>query len=69
MQDGLHAKTITLKYKLNGNDVIIDLNLNENLTPDGHFLRYQTPTGDKIVQNFTKTDINLCHYKVSVAFQ
>lgn len=47
--------------------MIIDLILNENLTPGGHFLRYQTPTGDQIVQNFTKTDIDLCHYKVSLS--
>lgn len=27
-------------------------------------MRYQTPDGGKIVQNFTKTDVDLCHYKV-----
>ncbi len=47
-------------------DVIIDLKLNDNLIPQGHFMRYQLPNGTDVVQHFTKTDIDLCHYKVSV---
>lgn len=45
--------------------MIIDLNLNDNLIPKGHFVRYQLPNGDKVIKNFTKTDVDLCHYQVS----
>lgn len=45
--------------------MIIDLKLNDNLIPQGHFMRYQSPNGPDVVQHFTKTDIDLCHYKVS----
>lgn len=47
-------------------DVIIDLKLNDNLIPQGHFMRYQSPNGTDVVQYFTKTDIDLCHYKVRI---
>lgn len=66
LEDGSHADHITLSYKHQGNDVIVDLHLNDNLIPHDHFLRYQTPNGGKVVQRFTKTDIDLCHYKGTV---
>lgn len=47
--------------------MIIDLKLNDNLIPQGHFMRYQLPNGTDVVQHFTKTDIDLCHYKVSTS--
>lgn len=46
------------------NDVMLDLRINDNLIPHNHFLRYQASNGDKIIKNFTKTDIDLCHYQV-----
>lgn len=45
--------------------MIIDLKLNDNLIPKGHFVRYQLPNGDKVIKKFTKTDVDLCHYHVS----
>lgn len=45
--------------------MIVDLKLNHNLIPKGHFVRFQLPNGDRIIKNFTKTDIDLCHYHVS----
>lgn len=46
--------------------MIIDLKLNDNLIPQGHFMRYQLQNGTDVVHHFTKTDIDLCHYKVSI---
>lgn len=46
--------------------MIIDLQLNEDMIPQGHFLSYQIPDGGKIIKNFTKTDVDLCHYLVSL---
>lgn len=65
LQDGSHAQSITIKFQLNNKYVILDLNLNENLLPVGHFMRYQLPSGDKIIEIMKKTDIDLCHYNVS----
>lgn len=64
-QDGLHATHIHLIYEHNNKDVILDLHLNDNLIPIGHFVSYQQPNGDKAIKNFTKTEIDLCHYHVS----
>lgn len=65
IQDGLHTLHITIKYKLNATDVILDLQLNDNMIPEGHFLKYQLPNGDRVVKNLTKTEVELCHYQVS----
>lgn len=65
-QDGLHATHIHLIYEHNNKDVILDLHLNDNLIPKEHFLSYQEPNGDKTIKNFTKTDIDLCNYQVSL---
>lgn len=65
-QDGLHTTQIHLQYKHNSKDVILDLQLNDNLIPLEHFMSYQLPNGDKAIKNFTKTDIDLCHYHVSI---
>uniref|UniRef100_A0A336MLR0 CSON003023 protein n=1 Tax=Culicoides sonorensis TaxID=179676 RepID=A0A336MLR0_CULSO len=62
-ESGLHASHLTLHYIHHGKNVIIDLNLNDNLIPKGHFIKYQLPNGDKIIKNFTKTDVDLCHYQ------
>lgn len=45
--------------------MILDLQLNDNMIPEGHFLKYQLPNGDKVVKNLTKTEVELCHYQVS----
>uniref|UniRef100_T1GU72 Uncharacterized protein n=1 Tax=Megaselia scalaris TaxID=36166 RepID=T1GU72_MEGSC len=51
----------------NGKNVISDLYLEENIIPDGHFLRIQSPNqGQDIIKNFTKTDLDLCHYQGKV---
>lgn len=65
-QDGLHVPHITLTYHHKGQRILIDLKRNDNLLPDEHFLRYQNSNSSKghVVQNFTKTDIDLCHYQV-----
>lgn len=44
--------------------MILDLHLNDNLIPVEHFISYQQPNGDKTIKNFTKTEIDLCHYQV-----
>ncbi|XP_037026148.1 disintegrin and metalloproteinase domain-containing protein 12 isoform X2 [Bradysia coprophila] len=62
LENGFHADELILRYK----DVIIDLKLNDNLIPQGHFMRYQLPNGTDVVQHFTKTDIDLCHYKGTI---
>ncbi|XP_055908941.1 disintegrin and metalloproteinase domain-containing protein 12 isoform X2 [Eupeodes corollae] len=66
-ESGLHVPHITLSYHHLGQRITADLHLNERLIPDGHFLRYQETTAQHgirdIVQNFTKTDIDLCHYQ------
>lgn len=49
--------------------MIIDLKLNDNLIPQGHFMRYQQQNGTDVVQYFTKTDIDLCHYKVRISIK
>lgn len=58
---------ITLTYHHMGQRILIDLKRNDNLLPDEHFLHYQNSNSSKghVVQNFTKTDIDLCHYQVS----
>lgn len=64
-QNGLHTTHIHLLYEHNNKNVILDLHLNDNLIPIEHFMSYQLPNGDKAIKNFTKTDIDLCHYHVS----
>lgn len=64
-QNGFHADELILRYIHGEKDVIIDLKLNDNLIPEGHFMRYQSKNGSDVVQHFTKTDIDLCHYTVS----
>jgi hypothetical protein len=53
-------------YEHNNKDVILDLHLNDNLIPIEHFISYQEPNGDKAIKNFTKTEIDLCNYQVSI---
>ena len=65
LQNGLHASHLTLKYNLNDNDVILDLQLNDKILPHTHYISYQLPNGEKAIRNFTKTDADLCHYHVS----
>ncbi|KAH8318043.1 hypothetical protein KR074_003564, partial [Drosophila pseudoananassae] len=66
--DGLHTPHISLSYIHGGKRTIIDLQRNDGLLPDKHFLRYQNSTraastGDHVVRNFTKTEVDLCHYQ------
>lgn len=66
-QNGLHASHLTLTYRLSQTDVILDLQLNEQLVPRGHFLSYQLPNGTgKVVERYSSADrVELCHYRVS----
>lgn len=69
-KDGQHVPHITLTYQHEGQRVYIDLHRNDELLPAKHFLRYQnstSPTG-RVVKNFTKTEMELCHYQVSCAY-
>ena len=66
IQNGLHATHIILKYEHNNKDVILDLQQNDNLIPLEHYLSYQHSNGDKAIKNFTKTEIDLCNYHVSI---
>ncbi|XP_058169468.1 uncharacterized protein LOC131284622 [Anopheles ziemanni] len=63
--NGLHASHLTLSYTLDEADVILDLQLNEQLLPSGHFLSYQLPNGTgKHVERYTRPeDVDLCHYR------
>ncbi|XP_065371221.1 disintegrin and metalloproteinase domain-containing protein 9 [Calliphora vicina] len=69
--DGLHASHITLTYHHKGQQILIDLKRNDDLLPSEHFLRYQNSntTQGHVVQNFTKTEIELCHYQGSIRDQ
>uniref|UniRef100_A0A1B0D4P2 Peptidase M12B domain-containing protein n=1 Tax=Phlebotomus papatasi TaxID=29031 RepID=A0A1B0D4P2_PHLPP len=62
--DGLHATHITLSFeKANGEDIVLDLQLNEDLLPQGHFLHYQDGLGGHRIRNFTRReDSDHCHY-------
>jgi len=54
-----------------GQRIQIELQRNDRLLPEAHFLRYQNASNQDegnsgyVVRNFTKTDIDLCHYQVS----
>ncbi|EDW16714.2 disintegrin and metalloproteinase domain-containing protein 12 isoform X1 [Drosophila mojavensis] len=67
--DGLHAPQLTLKYTHQGQRIQIELQRNDRLLPDAHFLRYQNASNREdgaagyVVRNFTKTDVDLCHYQ------
>ncbi|XP_036675344.3 disintegrin and metalloproteinase domain-containing protein 12 [Drosophila suzukii] len=65
--DGLHTPHISLSYTHEGKRVTIDLQRNDRLLPDSHFLRYQNASGGAspghVVRNFTKTEVDLCHYQ------
>ncbi|XP_052841835.1 disintegrin and metalloproteinase domain-containing protein 12 [Drosophila gunungcola] len=66
--DGLHTPHISLSYTHEGKRVTIDLQRNDRLLPDSHFLRYQNSSGGAdtaghVVRNFTKTEVDLCHYQ------
>ncbi|XP_058455265.1 uncharacterized protein LOC131432768 isoform X2 [Malaya genurostris] len=63
--NGLHVSHLTLSYKLNQADVILDLQLNDRLIPRGHFLSYQLPGGTgKLVERYHGTgETELCHYR------
>ncbi|XP_036234356.2 disintegrin and metalloproteinase domain-containing protein adm-2 [Bactrocera oleae] len=67
-KDGQHVPHITLTYQHEGQRVYIDLHRNDELLPAKHFLRYQnstSPTG-RVVKNFTKTEMELCHYQGTI---
>ncbi|XP_034488304.1 zinc metalloproteinase-disintegrin-like MTP8 [Drosophila innubila] len=67
--DGLHAPQLTLSYMHQGQRIQIELQRNDRLLPDAHFLRYQNASNQEdgasgyVVRNFTKADIDLCHYQ------
>ncbi|KAH8360157.1 hypothetical protein KR093_011094, partial [Drosophila rubida] len=68
--DGLHAEQLTLSYTHQGQRVHIELQRNDRLLPDAHFLRTQNASNLEdgsgsgyVVRNFTKTDVDLCHYQ------
>ncbi|XP_060645498.1 disintegrin and metalloproteinase domain-containing protein 12 [Drosophila nasuta] len=70
--DGLHAEQLTLSYTHQGQRIHIELQRNDRLLPDAHFLRYQNASNRAdnsgngsgyVVRNFTKTDVDLCHYQ------
>ncbi|KAH8247169.1 hypothetical protein KR032_011605, partial [Drosophila birchii] len=66
--DGLHTPQISLSYTHEGQRVTIDLQRNDRLLPEHHFLRYQNSSrvgngGGHVVRNFTKTEVDLCHYQ------
>ncbi|KAH8386000.1 hypothetical protein KR200_012172, partial [Drosophila serrata] len=69
--DGLHTPHISLSYTHEGRRVTIDLQRNDRLLPEHHFLRYQNSSraatggshGGHVVRNFTKTEVDLCHYQ------
>ncbi|KAH8247392.1 hypothetical protein KR038_003714, partial [Drosophila bunnanda] len=69
--DGLHTPHISLSYTHEGRRVTIDLQRNDRLLPEHHFLRYQNSSGaatggshgSHVVRNFTKTEVDLCHYQ------
>ncbi|EDV92745.1 zinc metalloproteinase-disintegrin-like berythractivase [Drosophila grimshawi] len=67
--DGLHAPSLSLSYTHQGQRIQIELQRNDRLLPEAHFLRYQNASnqleGDSgyVVRNFTKTDVDLCHYQ------
>lgn len=47
-------------------EVILDLRLNQELLPKGHFVHYQLPDGGGYaLKNFTLQDVDHCHYVVS----
>ncbi|XP_053669085.1 uncharacterized protein LOC128719486 [Anopheles marshallii] len=64
-ENGLHATHLTISYTLNEADVILDLQLNKRLIPDGHFLSYQKPnrTGKHVVRYNRPEEVDLCHYQ------
>uniref|UniRef100_A0A1S4GI55 Disintegrin and metalloproteinase domain-containing protein 12 n=1 Tax=Anopheles gambiae TaxID=7165 RepID=A0A1S4GI55_ANOGA len=64
-ENGLHASHLTLSYTLNEADVILDLQLNKRLIPDGHFLSYQLPngTGKHVIRYNRPEEVDLCHYQ------
>ncbi|XP_017046909.1 disintegrin and metalloproteinase domain-containing protein 12 [Drosophila ficusphila] len=66
--DGLHAPHISLSYTHEGQRITIDLQRNDRLLPDNHFLRTQNSssgaaTAGHVVRHFTKTEVDLCHYQ------
>ncbi|XP_023165287.2 disintegrin and metalloproteinase domain-containing protein 12 [Drosophila hydei] len=67
--DGLHAPQLTLLYTHQGQRIQIELQRNDRLLPDAHFLRYQNASNRAdgaagyVVRKFTKTDVDLCHYQ------
>ncbi|EDW97549.2 disintegrin and metalloproteinase domain-containing protein 12 isoform X4 [Drosophila yakuba] len=65
--DGLHTPQISLSYTHEGKRVTIDLQRNDRLLPDSHFLRSQNAsrgaTPGHVVTTFTKTEVDLCHYQ------
>lgn len=63
-KNGLHASELILRYNRGDEQVIVDLKLNRDLIPNNHFMRYQLNNGSDAVRQFTKTDLNMCHYKV-----
>ncbi|XP_017046780.1 zinc metalloproteinase-disintegrin-like MTP8 [Drosophila ficusphila] len=66
--NGLHAPHISLSYTHEGQRITIDLQRNDRLLPDNHFLRTQNSssgaeTAGHVVRHFTKTEVDLCHYQ------
>ncbi|ALC45519.1 Neu3, partial [Drosophila busckii] len=73
--DGLHTPHITLSYTHQGKRVHIELQRNDRLLPDAHFVRYQNASNrfdgatGHVVRNFTKTEVDLCHYQGHISGQ
>ncbi|XP_058117441.1 disintegrin and metalloproteinase domain-containing protein 12-like [Anopheles ziemanni] len=64
---GRHREQLSIQYGLRGESMTLDLTLNENIIPEaGYSFVSQTPTGEDVVEQLTRNDLELCHYEGTV---
>ncbi|GJQ69047.1 hypothetical protein Trydic_g15703 [Trypoxylus dichotomus] len=59
---GGHLHHLTVAYDVDGQNYVLDLNLNRDLLPKGYFHRYQK-NGSDVIERPTAEEVELCHYR------
>ncbi|XP_059048466.1 disintegrin and metalloproteinase domain-containing protein 19, partial [Achroia grisella] len=63
--NGGHHNDVTVTVRIDGEDYVLDLRLNQDLVTEGHVIRYQTG-GKTVIHKPKKEDLDLCQYSGTV---
>lgn len=63
--NGVHHTDVTVTVRIDGEDYVLDLRLNQDLVTEDHVIRYQTG-GKTVTHKPKKEDLDLCQYSGTV---